>query len=192
MSSTDKAHQLHLGIAEQGKVLALAGRHADALQHYQEALRMAVSSRAPEVFFRHYTQCVMESLELSGELDSVLRYCDEAEAHYARLDSPLPLVARDRAENLQRRGCIQLRQGRLEAALTSLQQAIALVQPPELPLARALVGWAARGLSIGERQLRDAQQRHDYFIVRKGLVEPKRAIPLPPERLRSAHAATLV
>ncbi|WVM91801.1 hypothetical protein ULG90_18100 [Halopseudomonas pachastrellae] len=51
MNSTDKAHQLHLGIAEQGKVLALAGRHADALQHYQEALRMAVSSRAPEVFF---------------------------------------------------------------------------------------------------------------------------------------------
>ncbi|HCA23425.1 MAG TPA: peptidylprolyl isomerase, partial [Pseudomonas sp.] len=91
MNSTDKAHQLHLGIAEQGKVLALAGRHADALQHYQEALRMAVSSRAPEVFFRHYTQCVMESLELSGELDSVLRYCNEAEAHYARLDSPLPL-----------------------------------------------------------------------------------------------------
>ena len=66
------------------------------------------------------------------------------------------------------------------------------MQPPELPLARALVGWAARGLSIGERQLRDAQQRHDYFIVRKGLVEPKRAIPLPPERLRSAHAASLV
>ncbi|WVM91800.1 hypothetical protein ULG90_18095 [Halopseudomonas pachastrellae] len=119
----------------------------------------------------------MESLELSGELDSVLRYCNEAEAHYARLDSPLPLVARDRAENLQRRGCIQLRQGQLADAL---DRPIALVQPPELPLARALVGWAARGLSIGERQLRDAQQRHAYFIVRKGLVEPNGPSPCRP------------
>ncbi|MEH6565904.1 MAG: tetratricopeptide repeat protein [Halopseudomonas sp.] len=189
MATTENSLRLHLGIAEQGKLLALKGRHQDALQHYREALRLAVSSGAPEVFFRHYTQCVMESLELSGELDSVLRYCDEAEQHYQRLASPLPLVSRDRAENLQRRGCVLLRQGRLDAAMASLEQALQLAAQQPLPLARELTGWSKRGLTVGVRQLGDAQHRHQYFIVRKALVDPARAIPLPPERLQRARAA---
>lgn len=192
MSHTEKSLRLHLGIAEQGKVCALANRHSEALQHYQEALRLAVSSGAPEVFFRHYTQCVMESLERSGELDSVLRYCDDAEAHYHTLDSPLPLVARDRAENLQRRGCVLLRQGHIDDALQSLQQAVELTAAKALPLATELLGWARRGLTIGERQLQEAQRRHDYFIVRKGLVDPQRAIQLPPGRPHGAAAASLL
>lgn len=192
MSHNEQSLRLHLGIAEQGKVCALANRHREALQHYQEALRMAVSSRAPEVFFRHYTQCVMESLELSGELNSVLRYCDDAEAHYLHLDSPLPLVAQDRAENLQRRGCILLRQGQREAAIQSLQQALDLAGAKALPLAAELLGWTRRGLTIGERQLQEAQRRRNYFIVRKGLVDPGRAIQLPAKRQPGAAVASLL
>ena len=56
------AFSMHLGIAEAGKVHALAGRHPEALRHYREAIRLAVSSKAPEIFFRHYSQCVLESL----------------------------------------------------------------------------------------------------------------------------------
>tara|TARA_R110000868_G_scaffold41077_3_gene140814 strand:- start:16541 stop:17119 length:579 start_codon:yes stop_codon:yes gene_type:complete len=190
MAATENTLRLHLGIAEQGKILALKGKHQDALEHYREALRLAVSSKAPEVFFRHYTQCVMESLELSGELDSVLRYCEEAEQHYQRLASPLPLVSRDRADNLQRRGCILLRQGHVEQAMTSFELALQLAQKNALPLARELTGWSKRGLTVGSRQLNEAQQRHQYFIVRKALVDPARAIPLPPERLQRARAAT--
>lgn len=191
MNPTEQSLHLHLGIAEQGKVCALASRHADALQHYQEALRMAVSSGAPEVFFRHYTQCVMESLELSGELDTVLRYCDDAEAHYLALNSPLPLVARDRAENLQRRGCVLLRKSQLDEALQSLQQALDLASAKSLPLTAELLGWARRGLTIGERQLHESQRRHHYFIVRKGLVDPQRAIQMPSGRQRGAAVASL-
>jgi tetratricopeptide (TPR) repeat protein len=189
MAATEQSLKLHLGIAEQGKLLALKGKHQAALQHYREALRLAVSSRSPEVFFRHYTQCVMESLELSGELESVLRYCDEAEQHYQRLDRALPLVRRDRAENLQRRGCVLLRQQQLAPAIASLEEALQLATPDPLPLAQELTGWHKRGLTIGSRQLGDAQQRHQYFIVRKALVDPARAIPLPPERLQGTRAA---
>ncbi|GAA6132401.1 hypothetical protein [Halopseudomonas sabulinigri] len=189
MAATEQSLKLHLGIAEQGKLLALKGKHQAALEHYREALRLAVSSRSPEVFFRHYTQCVMESLELSGELDAVLRYCDEAEQHYQRLTDSLPLVRRDRAENLQRRGCILLRLQQLDAAMSSFKQAQQLAAPDPLPLARELTGWHQRGLTVGSRQLGDAQQRHQYFIVRKALVDPARAIPLPPERLQGTRAA---
>ncbi|MEH6491987.1 hypothetical protein [Halopseudomonas sp.] len=189
MAATEQNLKLHLGIAEQGKLLALKGKHQAALEHYREALRLAVSSRSPEVFFRHYTQCVMESLELSGELDSVLRYCNEAEQHYQQLSSALALVRRDRAENLQRRGCILLRQHQLACAMASFEQALQLVAPDPLPLAHELTGWHRRGLTIGSRQLGDAQQRHQYFIVRKALVDPARAIPLPPAHRQGARAA---
>src|SRR5215212_2230092 len=80
-----QGHRLHLGIAEQGKVHALKGDHGSALTHYREAIRMAVSSGAPEVFFRHYMECTLESLERMGSLREVLEYCDRAIAHYAEL-----------------------------------------------------------------------------------------------------------
>lgn len=190
MATTENSLRLHLGIAEQGKLLALKGQHDQALAHYREALRMAVSSSAPEIFFRHYTQCVMESLESSGSLEAVLRYCEEAEAHYQRLDSPLPMVARDRAENHQRRASILLRMGRTEEAREAFEQAIALAGEKTLPLAREVIGWMRRGFSIGSRQLDDAQRRHRYHIVRKELVDPARAIALPPERLKAAGMAS--
>jgi tetratricopeptide (TPR) repeat protein len=190
MAATESSIRLHLGIAEQGKLLALKGKHEPALSHYREALRMAVSSSAPEVFFRHYTQCVMESLERSGTLDAVLRYCDEAEAHYQSLASPLPLVARDRAENHQRRASILLRMGRKEEAIEALEQALATAGTHPLPLAREVLGWIRRGLDVGARQLDDAQRRHMYYIVRKELVDPARAIALPPERLQAAGLAS--
>lgn len=190
MAATESSIRLHLGIAEQGKLLALKGQHEPALGHYREALRMAVSSSAPEVFFRHYTQCVMESLERSGTLDAVLRYCDEAEAHYQRLASPLPLVARDRAENQQRRASILLRMGRKEEAVEALEQALATAGTHPMPLAREVLGWIRRGLDVGARQLDEAQRRHRYYIVRKELVDPARAIALPPERLQAAGLAS--
>lgn len=190
MTTTENSIRLHLGIAEQGKLLALKGQHESALAHYREALRMAVSSSAPEVFFRHYTQCVMESLERSGTLEAVLRYCDEAEAHYQRVASPLPLVARDRAENLQRRASILLRMGRRDEAIDCLEQAISMAADHPLPLAREVLGWIRRGLSVGARQLDEAQRRHCYYIVRKELVDPARAIPLPSEQLQAAGMAS--
>lgn len=190
MAATENSIRLHLGIAEQGKLLALKGQHEPALTHYREALRMAVSSSAPEVFFRHYTQCVMESLERSGTLDAVLRYCDEAEVHYQRIDSPLPLVARDRAENHQRRASILLRMGRQNEAIEALEQALTTAGEHPLPMAQEVLGWIKRGLSVGSRQLDEAQRRHHYYIVRKELVDPTRAIALPPERLKAAGMAS--
>ena len=71
----------HLQIAETGKLAALRGDHRTALGHYREAIRIAVGSGAPEVFFRHYLEATLESLELSEAFDDVLAYCDRAIAH---------------------------------------------------------------------------------------------------------------
>lgn len=54
--NTSASHTVHLSIAETGKLFALKNNHVQALKHYREAIQLAVSSKAPEVFFRHYTQ----------------------------------------------------------------------------------------------------------------------------------------
>ena len=93
---------MHLGIAEAGKVHALAGRHSEALRHYREAIRLAVAAKAPEIFFRHYSQCVLESLEKSGGDADIIAYCEAAETHYASLDADTPLHRKDRGATLER------------------------------------------------------------------------------------------
>lgn len=58
--SAPNVHQLHAGVAEGGKLLALKGQHREALVCYREALRMARSVNAPQVFARHYLHCVLD------------------------------------------------------------------------------------------------------------------------------------
>lgn len=170
---------LHLSIAEQGKIHMLAGRHAEALRHFREAIRMAVSARAPEVFFRHYTQCVLESLELVGDYDEVIAFCHEADAHYAKIETDEPLLAKDHGALLERLGVALLLSERRDEAAEALKRACATAGPGRLPLADALSGWLARGLSVPLPVLRQAQRRHHYFVVRPETVDRGLARQLP-------------
>ena len=170
---------MHLGIAEAGKVHALAGRHAEALRHYREAIRLAVAAKAPEIFFRHYSQCVLESLEKSGGDADIIAYCEAAETHYASLDADTPLHRKDRGATLERLGLAFLRSGNTDAARASLASAISLAGKGVLPLAEQVAGWLARGLTVSPALLVQAQQKHKYFVVRPDAVDPARARQLP-------------
>lgn len=173
-------HRVHLGIAEAGKVHALARRHAEALRHYREALRLAVAAQAPEVFFRHYTQCVLESLELLESYAEVIRFCEEADAHYASKGQALALHRADHAAILERLGIVRLKAGNRDGAAASLRRAIALAGPGRLPLAEDALGWLDRRLSPSASHIAEAQRRRRYFTVRAGQVNAAAATPLPP------------
>lgn len=174
-----EAHALHYGIAEQGKLLALKGQHAPALRHYQEALRLAVNQGAPELFFRHYTGCVLESLEHQGAFDDVVRYCDRVLAFYEQNPPPNPVAELDRAQHYERRGICHLKAGRSAAARADLEAALRLAGPGGLPLSEVALGWLRRGLHVDPRRLRAEQDRHRYFAVRADAVDPSMAVPLP-------------
>ena len=171
---------LHFGIAERGKVHALAGEHTEALRHYREAMRLAVDGGAEEVFFRHYTQCVLESLERLGNFDEVLAFCERAEDHYLASPPPHELAVLDRATHWERRGAVLIKLGRADEARDALQTAIEYAGPGRLPLAECLLGWVQRGLRVDARRVLAEQERRDYFIVRKDSVDEARAISLPP------------
>lgn len=185
-------HEIHLGIAEHGKLLALKGNHDEALRHYREALRLAVSSRAPEVFFRHYTQCVMESLELSGSYAEVIRYCEEADTHYASLGLEGSIYRRDHGSILERLGIVRVKAGEVDAGRETLARAVRIAGEGVLPLAEEILGWLSRGYMVESTRLYRSQARHGYFVVRRDRVDRARARPLPKEAGPSCPAAGLV
>ncbi|MDA0165731.1 hypothetical protein OM076_36020 [Solirubrobacter ginsenosidimutans] len=170
--SLDSA-RAHLSIAETGKRAALRGDHTTALGHYREAMHLAVSSGAPEVFFRHYLEATMESLELMNDFGSVIEYCERAVEHYREHPPAHPVAWLDLASIHQRHGCVLLKQGDVGPARVAFEQAIDIAAraPAHLPLAEALGGWLRRGLFVSPERMLAEQRRYRYFCVRPETVE---------------------
>lgn len=176
-ADAERGHRLHIGIAEQGKLLALRGRHAEALAHYREALRMAHARGAPQVIGRHYLHCVLESLEHMGAFDAMIALCDEALACVPEAAQG-EFQRRDRAHLLERRAVAELKAGQA-GARAGFERAIAAAGSGVLPLSEQLLAWLVRGYALAAARITDAQRRHGYFVVREGQVDAQRAIPLP-------------
>lgn len=180
MSTDQQSAALHLGIAEQGKVHALEGNHKEALRHYREALRMAMEQKAGDVFFQHYTQCVMESLELTGAHEEVIAYCNKMHAFLDGQPQEVAAVKQNKAAVLEREAIQYLYQEESQMAKDCLSEAQRIMGRGKQSLTDQLLGWVSRGFKISQRQLKQAQQHSRYFIVRADKVDPSRAIALPP------------
>ena len=174
-----RRHALHLGIAEAGKVHALARRHREALERYREAMRMAEAARAPQVFARHYLYCMLDSLEHLGALDNVAEIAGAA-AEATREAGDSPFHRRDRAGLMERVGVIRLKQGDAAAGRAALAEAVSLADGAQ-PLAAQLLQWVGRGYAVDVARLSEAQRRHGYWVVRPGAVDPSRAIEITRE-----------
>lgn len=180
-SHDEKSYALHLGLAEQGKLLAVENRHQEALSHYREAMNIAVRQGAPEVFFRHYLGCSLESLERMGAYGEVLDYCDKAIAHYAQHPPAHDIARMDRATIRQREGVIALRMGDTERARQAFAAALREAQTvgARLPLAERLNRWVLTNLRIDTRRLAQELDLHEYWTVRADTIDRSRARPLP-------------
>lgn len=176
---------VHLGIAEQGKLYALAGKHDRALAYYREAIRLTVQAAEPEIVFRHYLECVLESLEMMGSYQEVLDYCDKAVDLFLTSREAAAQTGAELAHVYQRQGAVLLKSGNREAAAQSLRKAVDVgaTHRLSLPLAKTLLGWVERGLQVDARRVLAEQQRTNYFNVRHDTVDRARAVKLPNEHL---------
>jgi hypothetical protein len=170
---------VHLRLAEHGKQLALAGHHADAVQHYLQAMKHARVPGVPTAFLRHYTQCALESMELMGALDEVLATCDRARKHYASHPPEGEVAQRERVSYLEREGVVLLRLGRCVEARARLNEAIIVALPARVPLAETLVRWLRLNLRIDEERLERELVRQGYWSVRSDSVCSEGTLSLP-------------
>lgn len=169
----ENVHIMHLGLAEQGKIHALKNEHQEALKHYREAIKIAVSLKAPEVFFRHYTQCVVESLERKGSYDEAIQFYQAAHEHYTAQEVSSNLHNKDHADILQKLGCTLLKKGAIDEAKNAFNLAIRTAGEADVSLSKELLGWLQRGYSINLSRIEQLQTKHHYFVVRQGQVNEK-------------------
>ncbi|MCB0557076.1 MAG: tetratricopeptide repeat protein [Phaeodactylibacter sp.] len=175
--------RLHLGIAEQGKVYALQGRHKMALLYYQTAIGMTVEAGDPEIFFRAYLESALESMEHTGMYDEVLDYCNQALELYEKTPPPNEFARFDFAHIHQKKGIILFKLGRKEEAKEYLQKAIQLIRAEkrQFPLADKMLRWIQMGYHLDAQRILEEQYRLNYFAVTPKTVQPQNAIKLPNE-----------
>lgn len=170
---------LHLGIAEKGKLYAVEGNHQEALRHYKEAIKMTENQPNGSVFFQHYMQCVMESLEQMGAHSEVMGYCEKFLAMLDEQNLEPSLEKKYRADVLQRWAIQYLLLGEKEEAKELLCVIQTLVGRGTLKLADELLGWLQRGYTVGVKQIQELQKKYQYFIVSRDKLRPDLAISLP-------------
>ncbi|NJM51403.1 MAG: peptidylprolyl isomerase [Sphingomonadales bacterium] len=191
LQQKSNAHIMHLSIAEYGKLCLIKGDVGEALRHFREAIQLSVSAKAPEVFFRHYTHCVLEALEKAGNFDEVEDYCRRADAHYQQLDLDSALLRKDHGATVERLALMLLLKSDDRAARAEFSRAVEIAGKGKLPLSEALLGWLQRGLAITRERLRQMQSKHDYFLIEKSSVNEAIATPLPPQAARRSPASML-
>lgn len=172
---------LHFNIAEQGKLYATQGNHEEALRHYKEALRMSQQVPNADIFFQHYSQCAMESLELMKSYANVIAFCDKCIGFMETKDNlqEHPIFMKYLASLWERKAIQYLYLNEKEDAIEAFEHAIVIVKPHKIPLAQELHNWCKRGYTINKQQIENLLKKHHYYTVRKENVNEKIAIELP-------------
>ncbi len=169
---------LHYRIAERGKMHALDKNHKEALRHYKEALKLTQKQKDSELFFQHYSQCIMESLELSGAHDEVISFCENYRNFLQEKEQDI-LVRKHNAFVGERQAIQHILKEEQEEAKELLLRIQKDLGRGKQPMTDELLNWLVRGYRIKADQVRRLQQKHNYFIVRKESVNPKIAMDLP-------------
>lgn len=169
---------LHYRIAEKGKMYALEKNYKEALRHYREAMRLTQQENENELFYQYYSQCVMESLELSGAYDQVISFCENYRTFLEDKEEDV-LVKKHKAFIGERQAIQHVLKGEFTEAkllLISIQKDLGRGKQP---LTDELLNWLHKGYTVQHEQLRRLQNKYDYFIVRKESVHPEIAMDLP-------------
>ncbi|MEM6685937.1 MAG: hypothetical protein AAF617_09165 [Bacteroidota bacterium] len=169
---------LHYRIAERGKMHTLDKNYKEALRHYKEAMKMSQQEQDSELFFQHYSQCVMETLELSGAYDQVIEFCVNYRAFLQEKEQNV-LVRKHNAFVSERQAIQHILKEEQEEAKALLQAIQKDLGRGKQPITDELLGWLHRGYKVNRNQLTRLQKKHNYFIVRKESVNPKIAMDLP-------------
>ena len=121
----------------------------------------------------------MESLEKSGGHQEVIDYCQKALDLLQKQDLSEDATRKLYGSTLEKMAVQWLLLGDSDAALERLREARKVTGAKVLPLADQLLGWVERRYAITPKQIREAQERHRYFVVRREQINPKIAIELP-------------
>ena len=206
----NKTPRYHMGIAERGKMHAVNGDHQNALKYYRYAIKLTTSLKHPEIFFRHYLECILESLEHMEAYNELLEYCDKALAlfgdhktlnenndknidedkasHEEGHEEDRNLIALDIASVYLRKGIVFYKLKQLDDAKECFSLAKDALENSEhsLPLLDIFQRWLNSNLYVDAKRIQQEQNRHKYFSVQAKHIKKDMAIDLPESLLAAA------
>lgn len=166
--STVPSGLTHLQTAEKAKSYAWRHDHKKALMLYREAMHQAQTEEAEPIFLRHYTECILESLEAMEQYQDILSYCEQALEHYHSHPPESDLARCDLASIYERRAINAAKVGDTLLASEACDKACELAASiqQQLPVAEKLKQWLKSGLHISVSRISSEQKRTGYFSVR--------------------------
>jgi tetratricopeptide (TPR) repeat protein len=157
-------YPLHVGIAEQGKIFFVEKNYPAALKHFREALKLSQGQASSDIFFQHYSQCIMEALEMMGAHAEVIDFCEKI-IEFLEDKGDDQLVALYRASLHERLAVQALFLQEKDEAKAYLLDAQKIAGKGRLKLTDELLSWMLRGYAIQDKQVKEIQRKHKYFII---------------------------
>jgi tetratricopeptide (TPR) repeat protein len=181
-TSSSGTIRVHAAIAEQGKIYAKEEKYDTALQYLNQALQMAIQSEEPNLFIRHYLECILQVLELKGAYDTVLDYCHSMLQGFAgRKGSLSAKETRELALVYLREGILLIKKGQEAQGVLYLKKTVETMAGvgDEVPLAQAILFMHTSGLELGLQRLLAEQKRLQYFSILHESTDRNLAFELP-------------
>lgn len=156
-------------LIEQGKKLHLKKKYPEALELYREALRQAQFQGASLITLRHYSECIIESLELMGEYEAVIACCNEAIDYYQSNPPQSDLALRDFAALYERKAMVSAKSTDWSAAGEATKEGLQIANSAgfEMPLLSKLSGWIKSRYYLAVDRIEKEQRAAGYFAVRE-------------------------
>lgn len=181
MNTIADKYLMHLRIAEKGKLLCLEGRYTESLMHLREAIKMIQNTTNSDIFFQHYSICVMEVLELSEAYDEVIAYCEKLIELIETANIKPELRDKYYAFIVERMAIQYVLKNDIEYAGELLMKVKAKYKCSPMPITEQLLTWINKKYYLKKKQIQELEKINNYFIIRKDNVNPDIAIELPEE-----------
>ncbi|MEM1134587.1 MAG: hypothetical protein AAGI07_02020 [Bacteroidota bacterium] len=158
---------IHQSFAEQGKIYFLEEKFDLALKYFRYSLELAVQTESPEFFVKHYLECLLEALEMTGDFDPVLEYCNRF----------IGLMEDENTKNLekwhllallyQKKGIVLIKTGKLDQGKRNLTIAQQLAGNKNFPLllCENILFLLNSGIVPDNHKIISEQVQSGYFIM---------------------------
>lgn len=157
---------LHQSFTEQGKLYFLEGKFDLALKYFRYSLELAVQTDSPEFLIRHYLECLLEALEMTGNYQAVLAYCNR----FISLVEPEEFNTEKRiylAQIFQKKGIVLMKSGKNTEGQNYLDRALKLAETDRfpLPLSENILFLLNSGIVPTNKRIIEEQKQTSYFFI---------------------------
>ncbi|UZR95672.1 hypothetical protein [Chondrinema litorale] len=172
---------VHQSFTEQGKIYFLEEKFELALKYFNYSLELAVQTDSPEFFVKHYLECLLEALEMIGNFEPVISYCDR---FIGLIEDEMTNEAEQTfylALLYQKRGIVLIKSGKADLGKSNLENAVQIAENNNFPLllSENILFLLNSGITPDQHKIVQEQVQAGYFVINSETVNKEIAMRNP-------------